>query len=124
VGGKGLILLVEDDSGIRDSLAELLESEGYAVVDARDGAEGLERLGELTPTVIVLDLHMPVMDGRQFLVHLRRDRSRCAIPVLLMTGSNPEAAARHLAVQAILPKPFELDELLEAVRRIGGEGDR
>ncbi|HET9555375.1 MAG TPA: response regulator [Anaeromyxobacteraceae bacterium] len=118
MGAKGTILVVEDDPGIRDTIAELLESEGYRVVPARHGGEALELLATLRPDVMVLDLVMPVMDGGQLLARLRADAALGALPVVLMTGAatwgrKPLPRADHL-----LPKPFELDDLLTAVRRL------
>lgn len=116
------ILVVDDDSGIREVLVECLESEGYDVADARNGAEGLERLRGHRPHVILVDLLMPVMNGRQFIAHLRADAATQAIPVLLMTGSNELLGRPPAGADALLPKPFELEELLDLVRRYGARG--
>jgi len=118
VRGTGRILLIEDDAGIRDTLAEILACEGYQVDEARDGAEGLARVGAGRPDLIVLDLVMPVMNGQQFLARLRADAATRDIPVVLMTGS-PGSARALSDVAAVLPKPFGLDRLMEAVRRFG-----
>jgi len=112
------VLVVDDDSGIRDALAECLESEGYRVTTAQHGAEALERLRDHRPGVIVVDLLMPVMNGYQFLAALRADPALASIPVLLMTGTTARADAPHPAVDALLPKPFELEDLLGVVRRL------
>ena len=116
---KRRILVVDDDSGIREVLVECLEGEGYDVADARNGAEGLERLRGHRPHVILVDLLMPVMNGRQFIAHLRADAATQAIPVLLMTGSNELLGRPPAGADALLPKPFELEELLDLVRRYG-----
>jgi CheY-like chemotaxis protein len=126
VGASGTILVVEDDPGIRDTIAELLEAEGYRVVPARHGAEALELLQTLRPDLAVVDLFMPVMDGGQLIARLRADAALRDLPVVLMTGAaswgrKPLPRADHL-----LPKPFELDDLVAAVRRFaarrGGPG--
>jgi CheY-like chemotaxis protein len=119
VGVHRHILVVEDDAGIRDSLAELLELEGFGVTSARDGLEGLSRLRERRPDLILLDLFMPGLDGTQFVERLRADTANSDIPVVLMTGLGPECGRAPTRVQAVLPKPFELDELLAVVRRVG-----
>ena len=119
---KRRILVVDDDSGIREVLVECLEGEGYDVADARNGAEGLERLRGHRPHVILVDLLMPVMNGRQFIAHLRADAATQAIPVLLMTGSNEQLRRPPAGADALLPKPFELEELLDLVRRYGARG--
>jgi CheY-like chemotaxis protein len=116
VGSAGAILIIEDDAGIRESLADVLRSEGYRVDLAADGMEGLERLAAQRPDVILVDLHMPGMDGARFLERLRADPSLVALPVVLMTGARRPGAA-VAAADAVLEKPFELEALLAAVRR-------
>jgi CheY-like chemotaxis protein len=113
------ILVVEDDAGIRDTISELLQLEGFGVDSARDGLEGLSRLRDRRPDVILLDLFMPGLDGAQFVDRLRADASTSDIPVVLMTGLEPGSGREPAGVQAVLPKPFELDDLLAAVRRVG-----
>jgi CheY-like chemotaxis protein len=118
VGAGPLILIVEDDLGVRESLAELLELEGYRVSGARHGAEGLERLATQEAALVILDLHMPVLSGELFLQRLRGEEKLRHLPVILMTGGGPIAASRRLPVQAVLAKPFEVDELVELVRHL------
>lgn len=112
------ILLVEDDSGIRESVTECLESEGYAVTPVANGVEGLAWLrGPARPDLIVLDLVMPLMNGTQFIEALRGDVALRDIPVVLMTAAMPSSAMSLPAADGYLPKPFELDQLLDAVER-------
>jgi CheY-like chemotaxis protein len=122
VGGHQHILIVDDDAGIRDTMAELLELEGFGVSSAREGEEGLLRIQERRPDVIVLDRFMPGLDGLQFVERLRADPLTRDIPVVLMTGLAPDAGQRPLPVQAVLAKPFELEELLSTLRRLGARG--
>jgi CheY-like chemotaxis protein len=121
VGDAGAILVIEDDVGIRETLSDFLRSEGFDVDLARDGAEGLERLAARRPDVILVDLFMPGMDGRQFLAQLRAEAATRFLPVVLMTGSRPTG---ETDADAVLQKPFELDELLAAVRSIRPQGTR
>jgi DNA-binding response OmpR family regulator len=116
VADAGAILVIEDDAGIRETLSDFLKSEGFRVDLARDGAEGLERLAARRPDLIIVDLFMPGMNGAQFLRRLRADAASRSLPVVLMTGSRlvDETVA---AADAVLQKPFELDDLLAAVRR-------
>ena len=118
MAGGPLILIVEDDACVRESLAELLEMEGYRVADARHGEEALAKLATLSPALVILDLHMPVLDGERFLARLRADERLRDLQVVLMSGSASGQAIDRLPVQAVLPKPFEVDELLRLVARL------
>ncbi len=110
------VLLVEDDDGIRDSVAECLASEGYEVCAVANGAEAIAALRTAEhPRVILVDLVMPVMNGAELIDAIRADVGLRRIPVVLMTAA---AATDDLpAVEGYLEKPFELDELLAAVAR-------
>jgi len=116
---KKRILVVEDDQYIRDSLAELLQDEGYAVSVARDGQEGLDALRHNGhPDLILLDLMMPVKDGFQFRAEQREDPELAKIPVVIFsadTGVNQPNAQFEGA--AILKKPVDLDALLSMVKQ-------
>ncbi len=113
---EGAILVIEDDAGLREALADYLRFEGFRVDQASDGGEGLDRLAASRPDVILVDLFMPGMGGAQFLERLRADAATRPIPAVLMTGTRPDGAAAR-AADLVLQKPFELDELLAAVRR-------
>lgn len=112
------ILLIEDDADIRESVAECLEAEGYAVHAAVHGGEGLAwlRAGG-RPDLVVLDLVMPVMNGTQFLAALRADPALGAVPVVLMTAVMSSSGMPIPAADGYLPKPFELLDLLATVER-------
>lgn len=119
------ILLVEDDSGIRDSVAECLASEGYAVEAVTNGSDALEWLArEPSPDLVVLDLVMPVMNGAELLARMRADPRLAAVPVVLMTAAMPSSALPIPEAEAVLSKPFELDALLDAVERHARRGER
>jgi two-component system, chemotaxis family, chemotaxis protein CheY len=123
VNASRTILLIEDDAGIRESVAECLGSEGYAVAAVSNGVEGLEWLrGPSRPNLIVLDLVMPLMNGAQFLSALRDDASLRDIPVVLMTAAMPSAGMPIPPANGYLAKPFELDQLLAAVARHAAGG--
>jgi CheY-like chemotaxis protein len=112
------ILLIEDDSGIRESVAECLASEGYDVSPVSNGVEGLDWLRrQRRPDLIVLDLVMPVMNGSQFLQALRADQALKDIPVVLMTAAMPSPGMPIPQADGYLAKPFELADLLDAVER-------
>lgn len=115
----GHILLVEDDFAIRETVADVLESEGFEVACVANGREALSRLGEdgsARPGVILLDLMMPVMDGWEFRTAQRSDPRLAGIPVVVLSAGAEGSLAR-LAPAAYLPKPFELDRLLDVVGR-------
>ncbi len=114
------ILIVEDDFAIRETIAELLEGEGYAVTRASNGAEALERLRRTGKTnVILLDLMMPVMDGWEFRLRQRSDPGLASIPVVVLSADNAlEQKVSNLGVEAWLPKPFEVERLLETIGRL------
>ncbi len=117
-GNAQIILVVEDDPGIRESVVDCLAFEGYAVEQAGNGEEALALLHRsAAPCLIVLDLVMPVMNGTQFLVELRDDPGLRDIPVVLMTAATPSAGMPMPRANGYLAKPFELDDLLDAIER-------
>jgi CheY-like chemotaxis protein len=114
-----LVLVVDDDRDIRDSLIEALEEHGYRAAGASNGVEALAVLrgAPEPPSLILLDLMMPVMDGQGFREHQLADPSLAGIPVLVMSAySDVEAQARRLGLDA-MQKPFALRPLLDAVRQ-------
>jgi two-component system, chemotaxis family, chemotaxis protein CheY len=112
------ILLVEDDEAIRESLVDCLELEGYTIHPTANGAAGLAwlRAGN-RPQLVVVDLLMPIMGGEEFLQELRGAPATRELPVVLMTAVSPSGRAPLPAADALLEKPFDLDDLLGAVRR-------
>jgi CheY-like chemotaxis protein len=113
------ILLVEDDLSIRESIAELLEEEGYTVICAANGAEALERLEvESAPSLIVLDLMMPVMDGWQFRASQQSSPEHASIPVVVISADgNARDKAQRLSAAGHLRKPISYEDLIAVVRR-------
>jgi len=109
--GDARILVIEDDPGVREALEDALRGAGMGVDSAVDGIDGLERLRRgLSPSVILLDLRMPRLDGQAFLRELRADPRHAAVPVITMTAGT--AAPGREDVLAHLQKPFDLDDLL------------
>jgi CheY-like chemotaxis protein len=108
------ILLIEDDPATRGAMKMVLEWEGYRVECAANGREALGRLmtGE-RPDVILLDLNMPVMDGRQFREEVYRDPDLATIPIVTVSAAQDADAVE---AAGIVRKPFEPAELLEAIR--------
>ena len=104
----------------RETIALVLESAGYAVKSAANGAEALSVLrgGSDRPCLVLLDLMMPVMDGRQFRNAQRRDPAVANIPVVVLSGDGRiESKAAELGADAYLRKPIGVDDLLDVVTR-------
>jgi CheY-like chemotaxis protein len=114
------VLLVEDDPDVRETIAEILDDEGYTVVTACDGGEGLTQLRDgLRPAVIVLDLMMAGMDGFEFRAAQRAEPQLAGIPVVVLTADRQvEEKIEELAVDAYLRKPTRLAELLAVIARV------
>ena len=115
------ILIVDDDADNRDSIGEALESEGYRVAGAANGAEALSLLRNklLRPDLILLDIMMPVMDGWAFRAEQRNDPEIASIPVVVFTAYGvPKDIAEQLQAVGFLKKPPRLNDLLSAVSRV------
>ena len=116
VGKGGRILVVDDEPMVRDTLAQVLADEGYIVDIAVDGNDALACVHAARPDVILLDLMMPGMNGRQFLQALRDDPSYASVPVLIMTAVHGVTVnLASIGASEIVEKPFDVDELLNKV---------
>ncbi len=113
------VLIVDDDKGVQETLEAILEFEGYDVLLAGDGLEALQRLDEMTPQLILLDIMMPRMDGFAFAEALEARGLRPAVPIIVLTadGRAKQKAAQARA-ESYLPKPFEVSNLLDEVERL------
>ena len=112
------VLIVDDDLDIREVLSETLADRGFDVATAANGLEALGKLRELSvrPSVILLDLMMPIMDGWEF---RRRQASNPAIanvPVIVLSTLD-QARAANVSAEAFLKKPLDFDRLLQLVRQ-------
>ena len=113
---RGRVLVVDDDPAIRRVVSEILALEGYAVQAAANGAEALALLTPELPTLVLLDMRMPVLDGWGFIAALRAQA--LDVPVCVMTAAqDAEAWAKEVAIPTYLAKPFELSHLLAVVER-------
>jgi CheY-like chemotaxis protein len=115
------IFVVEDEEMIRESIVEFLDDNGYEAVGASDGREALQKLGassDAPPCLILLDLMMPVMDGRTFRERQLQSPELAAIPVIVFSAYRDVAtAASEMNAVGHLEKPLRLPELLRQVRR-------
>jgi CheY-like chemotaxis protein len=116
-----VVLVVEDDAELRELLTFALTAEGYLVSSVGDGRDALKHLRSTPDTcIIVLDLALPVMDGRRFRAAQLRDRSLAWIPVVVLSGgSDAVTQARDLGARSLVKKPVDVDELKRALRHIG-----
>ena len=116
---KRRILVVDDEEGFRDGVADLLNMEGYAVSVARNAVEAVSMLPDFRPEVILLDLRMPLLDGEAFLRGIRGIPASRDVPVVLISAKEelPAIASRYGAA-GYLSKPFEAPQLLSLLERV------
>ena len=116
------VLVVDDDVSVRQLLRRMLEPEGYVVVEAENGRAALERLRDVSPSVVLLDLMMPEMDGFEFITELRRHAAWRAIPIVVVTAKDLTADDRERLngyVHNILQKgAYSREQLLAEVREL------
>jgi DNA-binding response OmpR family regulator len=110
------ILVVDDDESIRHIVRLCLTDEGYEVSEAANGEAALRVLTHVSPNLILLDLRMPVMDGWEFARRYRESPGPHAPIVAFVAALNVQQEVAGLDSVAVLSKPFDLDELLVAVR--------
>jgi CheY-like chemotaxis protein len=115
-----LVLVVDDDPDILQTLALCLSSEGYGVLMASNGQEALDVLGRQKPACILLDLMMPVMDGYEFYARMR-DIPGDHPPVIVVSAVTPRRTELP-GIHATLPKPFDFTQLLHRVAAAATHG--
>ena len=114
---RHVILVVDDDHDLRESLREILEEEGFETIGASNGKEAIELLstgGQPRPRVVLLDIMMPVMTGLDVVDRIRRDRAMARTPVVLMTAFRTLVKTNEKT--RVLFKPFSIDGVLSAIR--------
>lgn len=113
------ILVVEDDADIRATIAAILEMEGYAVELASNGEEAIKVVSHRRPSLVLLDMRMPVLDGWGFARVLRERGVR--VPIIVMTAAQDAGRwAREIGAQGYIAKPFDLGDLLSQVEQHAG----
>ena len=118
---RAKILVVDDEPNIVQTLQDRLEMNGYRVVTACNGRDGLEKAVSEKPEIILLDVIMPIMDGHEMLEHLRKtEEGKNASVIMLTARSQNQDIARATAcgIDDYIVKPFDLSELLEKIETI------
>ena len=122
---RGTVLIAEDNPASLFVLEDYLASLGYNIVTSRNGTEALQKAGEANPEIILMDIQMPVMDGLEATVRLRRDQRFASTPIIALTAlAMPGDRERCLqaGATAYLSKPVSLKELLETMESLLGNG--
>src|ERR1041384_371703 len=115
------ILIVEDDASVAGALSRFLDAVGYSTTSARDGREALDVLQRgVCPSVLLVDLMMPVMSGWELIERLKRDVTLSEIPVVVISGYPRPAAPAKLrdANVPVVEKPIRFDDLLHTIRTV------
>jgi CheY-like chemotaxis protein len=116
------ILVIDDDEGVREAMVSILEVMGYSVASAINGKEALDYLRDAaTPDLIISDLAMPIMDGRQFRREQVKEPRLAKIPVIVVSALSDQT---DIDANEIFIKPVEVDILLAAVNRYCRGGER
>lgn len=124
LGGRERILVVDDSPAVRHLVADSLSRQGFDVVTADDGAEGLVRAKELPPEMIITDYDMPRMTGFELVHALKRDPATRDVPVMMLTARDTrrdQAQMRAAGLTSYLVKPFSVDKCIAMVERILAE---
>ena len=120
----GTILVIDDEEAIHDVLGDELAKEGYKVVHAAGGREGLRMARDVSPDLITLDIIMPDLDGWSVLKELKADPELRRVPVVLMTIMADRDMGYALGAADYITKPFERDAVVQAIKRLHrGNGD-
>jgi two-component system response regulator CpxR len=118
---RGPVLVVDDDLDVREVLADTLKDRGFDVITAANGLEALKLIRSMTtrPSIILLDLMMPVMDGYGFLEERRNDPALAAIPLAVVTAGHGVDRSRLGNGAPLIPKPFNFPQLLGVLHDLG-----
>ena len=112
------ILVVDDDSDFRAGLRIALEMKGYQVEEAENGEAALATLADKAPLLVLLDLQMPVMNGREMLQRMRASVDLKDVPVVIISGFGFEWEAELMGAQGYIGKPFEPEELQKTIAHL------
>jgi CheY-like chemotaxis protein len=121
VTGRECVLVIDDDLDLRSTIKGILDGVGYSTRTAPNGAVALDLLRTWTPRLIFLDVAMPVMSGAEFRRIQLADAALASVPTVIMTArADARALVEALPAEAHMPKPFQLDKLLQLASRYCG----
>ncbi len=112
------ILIIDDDEAIAEMVCVFLESEGYQTAQARNGRQGLDYLSTIHPDVVICDVMMPILDGRELCKMMQANNNYRSIPIILMSAAIKSLKQSECHYAALLDKPFDLDKLLDTVQQV------
>ncbi len=118
---KKLILIIEDERDIVTALRLRLEANGYAVISAGDGAEGLSKARAESPALIILDIMLPKLDGYKIARMLKFDEKFSRIPIIMLTAKVQQSdiqRGKEAGADAYITKPFKAEELLAQIKQL------
>lgn len=113
-----LILVVDDEISIVEMLSAVLGEEGYEVMTANNGQEGLKLMQDTLPALVMSDVMMPLLDGLELCRRMQADGRLRLIPVVLMSAARTASYLKECKNAAFLKKPFEISEMLQTVARL------
>jgi CheY-like chemotaxis protein len=117
------VLIVEDDAEVCGLINFLLTANGYETMCAGNGYQALEQMRTRTPCIVLLDIHMPVMDGWEFRKQQLRDPKCAAVPVVAVTAHFDSGDVEHRLGVKCLRKPIHIEEMITEVRSACGSGN-
>jgi two-component system chemotaxis response regulator CheY len=115
------ILTVDDSPSIRQMIKVVLEPAGHTVVEAGDGAQGLEKAKSIKPSLVITDLNMPVMNGLELIKALRGQPALLGLPIVFLTTESNDAVkqqAKSAGATGWITKPFKPEQLLSVVSKL------
>jgi chemosensory pili system protein ChpA (sensor histidine kinase/response regulator) len=118
-----LVMVVDDSLTVRKITSRMLTREGYEVATAKDGIDGLKQLQDIQPSIILLDIEMPRMDGFEFARNVRADAKTGNIPIIMITSRTADKHRNHameIGVNEYMGKPYQEDQLISLIRQYVG----
>ena len=115
------VLTVDDSRTMREMLRHCLSGAGFDVVTAEDGADGIEKLRESQPDVVITDINMPVMDGIEFIKSVRTSGQYQSLPILILTTETSQEKrdlGRSAGGTGWIVKPFDPEKLISVIHRV------